>query len=48
VRESLRRHGLTAWRVVAAGPFTKERPCASLAIDLPSRTVRLVPLPGPP
>jgi hypothetical protein len=48
VRESLRRHGLTAWQVVAAGPFTEERPCATLALDLPSSTVRLVPVSGPP
>jgi hypothetical protein len=48
VQQSLRRHGLLEWRVATQVPFTKDRPCATLAFDLPSRTIALVPTPGGP
>jgi hypothetical protein len=43
VAQSLRRHGLVEWRVEAAGTFTENRPCATLAFDFPRRTITLVP-----
>jgi hypothetical protein len=43
VKQSLRRHGLVGWRVDAAGQFTTNRPCATLAYNFPGRTITLVP-----
>jgi hypothetical protein len=43
VERSLRGHGLTEWHVEAAGQFTGDRPCATLAFDFPRRVVTLVP-----
>jgi hypothetical protein len=47
VQEALRAGDLFGWRIAVSGSFTDEAPCASLAIDTPGRTVRLVPVPGP-
>jgi hypothetical protein len=47
VEGALRSHDLAGWRVMVSESFTEETPCASLAIDSPSRLVRLVPVPGP-
>lgn len=43
VLEEFRRRGLNDWTVTTAPPFTASRPCATLAIDVPTRTVTLVP-----
>jgi hypothetical protein len=47
VRQILDDNGFTDWTIIA-GPPTEERPCASLAIDAPTRTITLVPMPQPP
>jgi hypothetical protein len=44
VRQQLMRYGLQGWRVVARMPFTEREPCASVAFDLPHRTISLVPV----
>lgn len=44
VEEELSGRGLEGWRVVVSQPFTDDRACASLAFDVPSRTVELVPV----
>lgn len=45
VRDVLDSSGLADW-TVATLPTTAERPCASVAVDSETRTVRLVPIPG--
>lgn len=43
-QEALSRHDLEGWEVVADQEFTVERPCASLAFDVPNKAIRLVPI----
>lgn len=45
--EIVRATGLKDWTVVVPTSATKERPCASYAIDANARTVVLVPVPDP-
>ena len=42
--QELADHGLIDWHVVADMPFSPQEPCASLAVDIPSRTISLVPV----
>jgi|FLYL01.1.fsa_nt_gi hypothetical protein len=44
VEEALARHGLEGWQVTVTQTFTEERPCASLAFDVPAKTIELVPV----
>jgi hypothetical protein len=44
VEEALARHGLEGWQVVVTQSFTEERPCTSLAFDVPGETIELVPV----
>jgi hypothetical protein len=44
VQQQLMRYGLQGWRVVARMPFTEREPCASVAFDVPHRTISLVPV----
>jgi hypothetical protein len=37
-------HGLVDWHVEAGMPFSEQEPCASLAVDIPGRTISLVPV----
>ena len=48
VTQELTARGLTDWMVTAVGAFTAERPCASIGVDVPDRTVLLVPVPRRP
>jgi hypothetical protein len=41
-------HGLVDWHVAAGRPFSEQEPCASLAVDIPGRTISLVPVPDSP
>jgi hypothetical protein len=43
-KEQLAGQGLLDWHVAATTPFTQQAPCASLAIDIPTRTILLVPV----
>jgi hypothetical protein len=43
VREQLAALGLTEWTVEAPTPFTQGAPCASVAMDIATKTVILVP-----
>jgi hypothetical protein len=44
VEEALVRRGLDDWQVIVTQAFTEERPCPSLAFDVPAQTVELVPV----
>lgn len=49
VVEELAERGLDDWQVLDPGPYSEERPCASLAIEPAIKTITLVPLsPRPP
>jgi hypothetical protein len=47
-QQVLAQNHLSDWIVSADTPFTSEDPCASLAIDVAHRIVRLVPVSNPP
>jgi hypothetical protein len=47
VREELDRHGLGDWRIVVSPPFSQAAPCASVAVNVPRRTVLIVPVRNP-
>ena len=47
VREELERHGFGDWTVQTTGPFSAERPCASLGYDGAKRAVLLIPVEPP-
>jgi hypothetical protein len=44
VEDALARHGLEDWQVAVPQTFTAERPCASLAFDVPAKAIELVPV----
>jgi hypothetical protein len=44
---ALRRSGLVGWRVLTPAPFTSAEPCASAAVEVPGRTVSLIPVGNP-
>lgn len=46
VRRELDRAGLGDWRITSAGPFTPDRPCATLGFRPEAREVLLVPSPA--
>jgi hypothetical protein len=46
-QQELHRLGLTGWQVSDRGPFTTRAPCASVAFDIPHRTVTIVPVSNP-
>jgi hypothetical protein len=43
-KQELADHGLADWQVRADTPFSEDDPCASLAVDVPGRTILLVPV----
>lgn len=48
VTSALAERGLKDWSVLDAGPYSDERPCASVSIDPTAKTVTLVPIPPKP
>ena len=44
-QQELAARGLSTWSVVTQAPFTPDRPCATVAVDEPAQTVRLIPAP---
>jgi hypothetical protein len=42
--QELADNGLGDWQVRANMPFTEQDPCASLAVDIPNKTIVLVPV----
>ncbi len=48
INQLLDSHNLTTWRMVVATEPTDERPCASFSLDVPGKTINLVPIPIPP
>jgi hypothetical protein len=44
IQQQLMRYGLEGWRLEARMQFTQREPCASVAFDLPHRTISLVPV----
>ncbi len=49
VAEELAERGLNDWQVLDPGPYSNERPCASLAVEPEMKTITLVPIdPRPP
>lgn len=43
-QQELATHALQGWTVTAEMPFTVEEPCASLAMDVATRTISIVPV----
>ncbi len=48
VRRHLAEHGFDGWIVEVTGNFGPERPCASLAFDVPTSLILIIPVPGTP
>jgi hypothetical protein len=44
-RRELAARGLSAWAVEVEGSFTSARPCVTVGVDTPEKTVRLIPAP---
>lgn len=47
IEELLTTDTLSDWTISVSAPPTPERPCASFSLDVPYRTVQLVPIPEP-